>query len=72
MLNELKRKVPLKKEKRGITEKEMTPAQRRKVAEIRQRMKERNKRQLQKTGLKSSGEIEVTENRPTEKKFEVR
>ncbi len=52
------------KRKKAITEKEMTPAQRRKVAELRQRMKERNAMQLQKTGLKASGNIEVTDNKP--------
>lgn len=51
--------------RRDITEREMTPAQRLKVAGIRQKMKARNLRQLQKVGLKTGGEIEVTDKKPT-------
>ena len=52
------------KRKRAITEKNTTPAQRRRLAELRQRIKERNAMQLQKTGLKAGGNIEVTDNKP--------
>ena len=50
--------------RRDITEREMTPAQRLKVASLRQKMKARNLRQLQKVGLKTGGELEVTDNKP--------
>lgn len=45
--------------KRGITEREMTPAQRRKAAELRQEIAERHKKKLHIAGMKRGSVIET-------------
>ena len=52
----------LKKQHMGLTEKEMTPAQRRKVAAIRQKLAESMRNRMQKVEILNGGKIEVTDN----------
>ena len=52
-----------KKQYRGLTEKEMTSAQRRKVADIRQKLAESMRNGMQKLEILNGGRIEVTDNR---------